>query len=136
MTPSDLLERMAATFKGEVGPAIEAEYPRTQAFLSAVVLQKLAAQLRLAVEHGAAEDLARDALRRDLEQLLEDADAPPPVRDAFLALAENGDDGLCQFIETLYGAREELGETQFEALLSRVRQTMRQTLDRRMEYAA
>ncbi|MDP6175023.1 MAG: hypothetical protein QGF09_12720, partial [Rhodospirillales bacterium] len=124
MTPSDLLERMAATFKGEVGPAIEAEYPRTQAFLSAVVLQKLAAQLRLAAEHGAAEDLARDALRRDLEQLLRETEAPLPVRDAFLALAENGDDGLCQFIEALYAAREELGETQFEALLSRVRQTM------------
>ena len=38
MTPSDLLERLAVTFKTEVGPAIEVDYPRTQAFLSAVVL--------------------------------------------------------------------------------------------------
>ena len=68
--------------------------------------------------------------------MLRETEAPLPVRDAFLALAENGDDGLCQFIEALYAAREELGETQFEALLSRVRQTMRQTLNRRMEYAA
>ncbi len=136
MTPSDLLERMAATFKGEVGPAIEADYPRTQAFLSAVVLQKLAAQLRLAEAHGEAEAVERQALRRDLQSMLREIEAPQTLRDAFLALAENGDDGLCRFIEALYGAREELGAAHFETLLDRIRQTMRRTLDRRMEYAS
>ena len=61
MTPSELLERLAVTFRSEVGPAIEAEYPRTQAFISAVVLQKLARQLDLETEHDELERREREA---------------------------------------------------------------------------
>jgi hypothetical protein len=43
---------------------------------------------------------------------------------------------LCALIETLYADRAELGATRFEALLGRVRRTLRANIDRRMEYAA
>jgi tetratricopeptide (TPR) repeat protein len=36
-----LLRRIAQTLRESIGPAVEAEYPRTQAFMAAVVLQKL-----------------------------------------------------------------------------------------------
>ena len=136
MSPSELLERMAETLKTEVGPAIEADYPRTQAFLSAVVLQKLAMQLRLQQGHGELERRDREALQQDLVKLLADIEAPPSLSDAASALIEDGDGGLCRIIEALYAARETLGEAAFDALLGRVRQTMRRSLDRRMEYAS
>ena len=136
MSPSELLERMAENFKTEVGPAIEADYPRTQAFLSAVVLQKLAMQLRLQQGHSELERRDRETLQQDLVQLLADIEAPPSLSDAASTLIEDGDGGLCHIIEALYAARETLGEAAFEALLGRVRQTMRRSLDRRMEYAS
>ena len=136
MTPSELLERLAVTFRSEVGPAIEAEYPRTQAFISAVVLQKLARQIELEAEHDELERREREALRQDLERLLGEVAAPRNVREAFTGLGPQGDAGLCRFIETLYAEREALGTAGFDALLGRVRQAMRRSLDRRMEYAS
>jgi hypothetical protein len=47
MNHGELLQRIASTLKRDVGPAIEAEYPKTQAFMAAVVLQKLGRQLDL-----------------------------------------------------------------------------------------
>ena len=47
LAPDELLERIARTLKKEIGPAVEDAYPKTQAFMAAVVLQKLAGQLRL-----------------------------------------------------------------------------------------
>jgi hypothetical protein len=44
MSHGELLQRIARTLKQDVGPAIEAEYPKTQAFMAAVVLEKLGRQ--------------------------------------------------------------------------------------------
>lgn len=135
MTPSDLLERLAQTLKREIGPAVADEYPRTQAFLSAVVLQKLAGQLRHADAHAKADADDRQALVGELEGLLASVDAPTALRDAFDAIPDHGDAGLCRFIEALYAARGDLGDARFTILLGCVRKTLRRGLDRRMEYA-
>lgn len=136
MTPSDLLGRLATTFKTEIGPAVEAEFPRTQAFLSAVVLQKIAGQLRLAEEHAAAEAEACAALISDLKSMLDGVSPPQSLVAALADIEGNRDAGQCAFIEALYATRAALGEARFEALLGRVRATMRATLNRRLEYAA
>ena len=134
MNRSDLLARMSRLLKREVGPAVEADYPKTQAFLSAVVLERMSAELRLADAHSAAGAADRVALVADLDPDL--VDAPDSVRTAFLALADGGDSALCRFIEALYGDREALGRERFERLLGRVRQDLRREIDRRMEIAA
>ena len=36
MTEGELLLRMASTLKDDIAPAIEGEYPKTQAFMAAV----------------------------------------------------------------------------------------------------
>jgi len=136
MKASDLLERVALTLKNELGPNIEAEYSRSQAYLGAVVLQKLAGQLRLEKAHAEAENSDRRALQKDLERLLDETAAPPAIRRDVEALPKDGEDGLCRLIETLYGERAALGEENFDALLSRVRRNLRQSLDRRLEYAS
>lgn len=136
MQPSDLLERLSTTLRSEIGPAVEEEYPRTQAFLGAVVLQKLARQLRFATEHAEAEVRERAALQADLEQLLAGTATPARVGDALKGLVRDGDAGLCRLIEALYAARATLGEAEFERLIGRVRASLRQTLERRLEYSA
>ena len=150
MNRSDLLARMARLLKREIGPAVEADYPKTQAFLGAVVLEKMSAELRLADAHAQAGASDRVALVADLDSDLDSdldadldgnlADAPDSVREAFAALAEKGADGgdaaLCAFIEALYGDRDALGRERFDRLLGRVRQDLRRGIDRRMEIAA
>ena len=146
MNRSDLLARMARLLKREIGPAVEADYPKTQAFLGAVVLEKMSAELRLADAHTQAGAADRVALVADLDGDLDAdldpdlADAPDSVREAFAALAENGANGgdaaLCAFIEALYGDRDALGRERFDRLLGRVRQDLRRGIDRRMEIAA
>ena len=138
MNRSDLLARMAGLLKREIGPAVESDYPKTQTFLSAVVLEKVSAELRLADAHSAADATDRAALVADLEAGM--ADAPDAVREAFAVLAEKGADdedaALCRFIEALYGNRDALGRERFDRLLGRVRQDLRRGIDRRMEIAA
>ena len=142
MNRSDLLARMARLLKREIGPAVEADYPKTQAFLGAVVLEKMSAELRLADAHTQAGAADRVALVADLDAGLDGnlADAPDSVREAFAALAENGANGgdaaLCAFIEALYGDRDALGRERLDRLLGRVRQDLRRGIDRRMEIAA
>ena len=146
MNRSDLLARMARLLKREIGPAVEADYPKTQAFLGAVVLEKMSAELRLADAHAQAGASDRVALVADLDSDLDAdldgnlADAPDSVREAFAALAEKGADGgdaaLCAFIEALYGDRDALGRERFDRLLGRVRQNLRRGIDRRLEIAA
>ena len=133
----ELLRRIAQTLKLHIGPAIDAEYPRTQAFMAAVVLQKLGRHLGLAREHAAAETADLNVLLADLQGLLEDAKVPATVSAAIEALTHTRENAaLCSLIETLYVARAALGEVRFAVLLGRIRQTLRRSIDRRMEVAA
>ena len=135
MTPEELLERMAGTLRHEIGPAVAEPFPKTQAFMASVILEKLARQLRLADAHARADREDRAALVDDLEGRL-GASAPPRVRVA-LAAARDGDDAaLCELVEALYASRDELGTERFEALLARVRRTLRARLDRQLEFAS
>lgn len=136
-TGGDLLQRIARTLKRHVGPAIEADYPRTQAFMAAVVLEKVGRQLASAADHAAAEKADIDALLGDLRALLRDAKAPAGMGDALESLARTRHAGaLCALIETLYRSRAALGEPTFATLLGRIRRTLRRSIDRRMEVAA
>jgi hypothetical protein len=137
MTPDKLLERIATTLRRDIGPAVKAEYPRTQAFMAAVVLQKLGRQLAGAEAHRAADAADMDALIADLEAARASAAVPPAIAAAVAALARDRNNAaLCTLIGTLYESRTELGATRFDALLGRVRRTLRASIDRRMEFAA
>ena len=136
MNPDQLLERIAKTLKEEIGPAVGAEYPRTQAYLSAVVLQKLAGQLRYEQQHLEAEQRDYVALSNELERALENGDYPAGLAAAQREFARALDKTtLARLIEALYAEREALGAPSFEALLTPIRRVLRASLDRQMEYA-
>jgi hypothetical protein len=135
MTEGELLLRIASTLKEDIAPAIEAEYPKTQAFMAAVVLQKLGRQLALAPAHAEANDADFDALIADLAAATA-MSTPDAVRQAIEALAQAPDAAtLSQLVRSLYANRAELGERRFDELLARVRATLRAGIERRLEYA-
>ena len=137
MNHGELLQRIARTLTRDVGPAIDAEYPKTQAFMAAVVLQKLGRQLGLEGAHRSADAEDLSALLEDLGSVLGEGDTPASVTGAVQTLTRTRDAAaLCALIETLYASRTELGAARFDALLGRVRETLRASIDRRMEYAA
>jgi hypothetical protein len=137
MSPDELLLRIAQTLKKDVGPAVESEYPRTQAFLAAAVLEKLARQLRLAPEHAAAEERDMEILVRDLAELARELVPPEPVRSAVESLSSRRDGAaLNELIAALYAHRGRLGQPGFDRLLGRVRRSLRASIDRKTAYAS
>ena len=123
LAPDTLLERIARTLKKDIGPAVDAAYPKTQAFMAAVVLQKLAGQLH--------------ELGEELSQLTASNAIPAPLAEALRTLRQDLDTAsVSGLIETLYATRSELGERRFASLLSRVRIRLRARIDREMVYAA
>jgi len=136
MSPDELLRRIAQTLKQEIGPAVLEAYPKTQAFMASVVLEKLARQLELAPAHAAAERSEVTALESDLNAFFAN-DAPTGVAAAIAGLADAPNStGLNAVVEALSAARGELGTGRFEQALGRVRQTLRAGVDRQMVYAA
>jgi hypothetical protein len=136
LTDGELLQRIARILRQEIGPAVDAEYPKTQAFMAAVVLEKLGRQVTSAAADAAAETADLTALLADLRAGLVDGVAPAPVRAAIDGLAQTRDPAaLCRLIEALYAARVDLGESRFAALLGQIRQTLRRSIDRRVAVA-
>ena len=136
LAPAALLERIARTLKTDIGPAVEAAYPKTQAFMAAVVLQKLAGQLRLADDHATADRNDMQELAAELARELDTA-TPPSLRAAVQTLDHDRDTAsVSRLIETLYATRSELGEEGFNSLIGRVRARLRARVDREMVYAA
>ena len=139
LAPAALLERIARTLKTDIGPAVEAAYPKTQAFMAAVVLQKLAGQLRLADDHAAADRRDLQELAAELATELDTATqtSPPALRAAVHGLDHDRDTAsVSRLIEALYATRSELGEERFHRLIGRVRARLRARIDREMVYAA
>src|SRR5215211_7662650 len=121
---TELLERMAATLRQEIGPAVTGAYPRTQAFMAAVVLEKLGRQLALAPAHEQADAAELTRLFADLDSMARTGSAPAAVR----SVVRDGVTGpsaekVCRVIEALYRHRAELGPT-FDTALARVRTAM------------
>jgi len=117
-----MLEEVIASLRGVVAPAISAPYPKTLAYMAAVILEFLAR----AVEERS--DVA-DAKRRSIERLFADIRELGVVTPAELHGGGDGESRLAKLIEALYADRERLGEAQFTAANRRVRQTLRDLLD-------
>lgn len=135
MTPDEVLARVARVLRDVVGPEVGDDFARTQAYMAAVVLEKVAGQIRSTAERDRADAADGAALEHDLVELL--GDRPPPA----LQVAVRGSGcrtnaGLVAIVSLLHAERVALGADRFEALLGRVRTTLRARLDRELEYSA
>lgn len=136
MTESELLARLSHTLRKEIGPALTEEYPKTQAFMAAVVTDKLSRQLASQQAHASQATRDMNALLNDLENDLRSIENAA-VSNAYTQLRTECDPrALSEFIEALYANRESIDDEHFERLLARVRANLRADIDRRLEYSA
>jgi hypothetical protein len=117
-----MLDEVIASLRGVVAPAISAPYPRTQAYMAAVILEFLAR----AIEERS--DVA-DAKKRSIERLFADIRELDVVTPVEMQAGGDGESRLAKLVEALYADRERLGEARFTAANQRVRQTLRDLLD-------
>jgi hypothetical protein len=133
---AELLQRIAKTLRNDVGPAVDAEYPKTQAFMAAVVLEKLSRELALAETHRVADDVDLRRLADELTQACGERGLPKRIAERFERFASTLDpQALCDVIESLYDARTDLGDARFNSLVGVIRRVLRTQLDRRLEFA-
>ncbi len=133
-TAPEVLRRMAATMREQIAPAVDEPFARTQAFMAAVVLGKLAGQLAAADADARVDDQERDALVTALATRLS---APPA--ELGTALDELRDDGSDpawnRLVLAVYAGRDALGDD-FDDVLATVRAALRARLDRALAYAS
>lgn len=137
VTPAaELLARMSVTMKTGIAPNTTGT-AKPQAYMAAVVLEKIAKQLELAPAHAAQQARDTAALVTDLGGLTSSVVLPAATKSALAALAGDCDAvSLCAMVQALYADRASLGGDLFAALLGRVRVALRADIDRRMEYSA
>ncbi len=136
MEPHELLARLAVTVRTDIAPAVGDGFARTQAFMAAVILDKLARQLERADAHAAAERVETAALVADLAALLGPHDLPE-LRAATVALGDGPvRAGLAEVVAAVHRARPELGDERTDAMLARIRTVLRARVDRELEVAS
>jgi hypothetical protein len=133
MTPDELVQRVAVTLRTEIGPAVSDPEAKTQAFMAAVVLEKLGRQLRTADAHARADRADVDELVRQLDGRLAGSNGDWPA--ALDQLRRAGAPGLNAFVATVHAHRGDLGPADFDAVITRVRAVLRKRLDRQLDYS-
>lgn len=124
-----MLEEVVASLRGVIAPAISDPYPKTQAYMAAVILETLS---RAIAERS---DLA-EAKRRSIERLFADlGELGVGVSGEASGIGED-DARLANLVEALYADRERLGEARFAGANRRVRQTLRDLLDADLKIAS
>jgi hypothetical protein len=123
----NLINEIIASLREVIAPAIAEQYPKSQAYMAAVILEFVARQVEERSDIEAQKHAAMMELMRDLARFPEIAKL---VRADHLSEA-----GLCDLIEHLYGERDRLGEATFAAANQRIRQTLRELLDAELKVA-
>ena len=137
LPPEEVLERIAKTLKKDIGPAVGDAYPKTQAFMASVVLQKIAGQIRLADAHAAADTRVLQQLFSELGRVNGVDNMPLSLQTAVKTLGKNLDTaGVSAVIRALYATRSELGEKRFSEMMACVRARLRSRVNREMSYSA
>jgi len=132
MDSSRLLARLSDTLRHEIAPAVGEEYPRTQAFMASVILERVSRELALESAHREAEEGDMAELVTALGPLL--GEAPGPVR---AAMAEAESAGTVVALGPLVESLHSWGGDQptVAAALAEIRPVLRRDVDRRMEIA-
>ncbi|MDA3038638.1 MAG: hypothetical protein O3C27_03750 [Actinomycetota bacterium] len=132
LEPAELLRRLSASLRADIGPAVADEYARTQAFMASVILERVSRQLELGPAHARAEDAEMVALVDALGPVL--AGAPPAVSSALLDVGNHHTvASLGPLLEQLYAWGS--AEPRVIEALGLIRPTLRKDIDRKMAVA-
>lgn len=120
--PRQLIHAIIDSLRNVIGPAIAEPYPKSQAFMAAVILEFVARQIDERSDIAAGK---HDAINGLLDEL-----ARMPTLKPFTAEKNHTDDAeVCSLIERLYAERETLGADAFAAANASVRAALRRMLD-------
>ena len=122
-----LIEEIVTSLREVIAPAIPEPYPKSQAYMAAVILEFVARQVeeRHDIEEGKHSSLME--LMHDLAHF--------PELSQFIRADHLNEAGLCELIEHLYNQRAAMGEEAFGAANRRIRQTLRELLDGELKVA-
>ena len=123
----DIIKEVVTSLREVIAPAIADPYPKSQAYMAAVVLEFVARQVDERRDIEAEKHAALMELLRDLSQ--------QPEVSRMIRVDHLSEAGLCELIESLYAARERLGEDTFASTSRRIRQTLRTLLDAELKVA-
>ena len=122
------LAEVIGSLRNVIAPAIADPYPKTQAYMAAVILEFVSRQVEERSDLAMAKEQALNSLFEDLAELLRG-------KALVERHGEEQEARLCQVIEQLYAERDRLGEEVFTAANRRVRQALRQLLDQDLKVA-
>jgi hypothetical protein len=123
-----LLEEVVASLRNVIAPAIVEPYPKSQAYMAAVILEFVSRQVEERHDIDEEKTYTLNELFQDFSSLLagkEPAVSSIPDQEAH----------LCRLIEWLYAEKDRLGPETFAAANHRVRAALRQLLDQELKVA-
>ena len=127
LTAHRLLEELVASLRNVIAPAIADPYPKSQAYMAAVILEFVARQVEERSDIPNEKTQILNSVFADLGSLLtgKGLSSDDPDQEA----------RLCRLIEWSYAEKDRLGPEAFAAINQRVRTTLRQLLDQELKIA-
>lgn len=125
--PHRLLGEVIATIKNVIAPAIPDPYPKTQAYMAAVILEMVARSLEERRDLG---DAKTDAVERLVAELRGLGVAPPPFAEG-----DDAEHRVGRISVALDADRASLGEETYRAAKGHLRRAMRVLLDQDLRVA-
>ena len=122
-----LLKEVIASLRTVIAPAVADPYPKSQAYMAAVILEFIARQVEERSDSSKAKEHVLDDLFSDLRFLI--TDRVPSSKDP------DQEARLCRLIEWLYTEKDRLGPEAFTAANQKVRTALRQLLDQELKIA-
>jgi len=122
-----LLKEVIASLRNVIAPAVADPYPKSQAYMAAVILEFIARQVEERSDSSKAKEHVLDDLFSDLRLLI--TDKVPSSKDP------DQEARLCRLIEWLYTEKDRLGPEAFTAANQKVRTALRQLLDQELKIA-
>lgn len=127
-----LLRRISQTLKKEIGPNVDGEYPKTQAYMASVVLEKLAGEIGAASNNADCDQAERNELVAELAAIDTSNVSLPALRQFAKQVDEQS---LCDLIAEIYQQKSALGNEVVESILAPIRKHLRASVNRRLEYS-
>jgi hypothetical protein len=122
-----LLKEVIASLRNVIAPAVADPYPKSQAYMAAVILEFVARQVEERSDSSKEKERVLNDLFSDLRFLI--TDKAPSSKDP------DQEARLCRLIEWLYTEKDRLGPEAFTAANQKVRTALRQLLDQELKIA-
>ena len=122
-----LINEIVTSLREVIAPAIPEPYPKSQAYMAAVILEFVARQVEERHDIDEGKHSALMELMRDLARF--------PEVSRLICADQLNEAGLCELIEHLYSRRSSIDEETFVAANRRIRRTLRELLDGELKVA-